>query len=180
MRLRAVRGIVLTAAVLALAGPARSEIRSPSTVVPTPGWSRFALPNGTVILTAERPGVPIVVVRVSVEAGASLDPHDKAGVANLTALLLTRGSASDEELGRARSYLVGSFAQRMATATDVSDLLISIERFDLGPDYPARFSRAVSSVTADDVLRAVRTHWDPDGMSLVVVGNLREAGIGAP
>jgi hypothetical protein len=26
----------------------------------------------------------------------------------------------------------------------------------------------------------VRTHWDPDGMSLALVGNLREAGIGNP
>jgi hypothetical protein len=26
----------------------------------------------------------------------------------------------------------------------------------------------------------VRTHWDPDGMSLAVVGNLRAAGIGNP
>jgi zinc protease len=453
MRFRAMRGVVLTIAALALAGPARPEIRSSSTVVPTPGWSRFALPNGIVVLVAERPGIPIVIVRASVEAGATLDPRDKAGVANLTALLLTRGSAtrpalevdraiefvggsleseggrdasevvlsvlrkdlglgldlladtllrpafppaeferkrdevmasvrraeedpevvadrllrrlvfdehpygrpvtgtdaslqaitrddvvafhraayrperaivavagdvtgaavrmelearlggwspagpapaapgpvalwapsrtdavqrnltqatillgqatvtrehpdfyplliasqilgggsssrlytrvreerglaynvyaqystarlggyflvelqsenarvrealtvvreelvrlrrarmSEEELGRARSYLIGSFPLRMDTAADVSDLLISIERFDLGLDYPARFSRAVSSVTADDVLRAVRTHWDPDGMSLAVVGNLRAAGIGNP
>jgi zinc protease len=453
MRFRAMRGVVLTIAVLALAGPARPEIRSSSTVVPTPGWSRFALPNGIVVLVAERPGIPIVIVRASVEAGATLDPRDQAGVANLTALLLARGSAtrpalevdraiefvggsleseggrdasevvvsvlrkdlglgldlladallrpafppaeferkrdevlasvrraeedpeavagrllrrlvfhehpygrpvtgteaslqaitrddvvafhraayrperaivavagdvtgaavrmelearlggwspagpapaapgpvalwapsrtdavqraltqatillgqatvtrehpdfyplliasqilgggsssrlytrvreerglaynvyaqysparlggyflvelqsenarvrealtvvreelvrlrrarvSEEELGRARSYLIGSFPLRMDTAADVSDLLISIERFDLGLDYPARFSRAVSSVTADDVLRAVRTHWDPDGMSLAVVGNLRAAGIGNP
>jgi zinc protease len=453
MPFRAMRGVVLTVAVLALAGPARPEIRSSSTVVPTPGWSRFALPNGIVVLVAERPGIPIVIVRASVEAGATLDPRDRAGVANLTALLLARGSAtrpalevdraiefvggsleseggrdasevvlsvlrkdlglgldlladallrpafppaeferkrdevlasvrraeedpeavagrllrrlvfhehpygrpvtgteaslqaitrddvvafhraayrperaivavagdvtgaavrmelearlggwspagpapaapgpvalwapsrtdavqraltqatillgqatvtrehpdfyplliasqilgggsssrlytrvreerglaynvyaqysparlggyflvelqsenarvrealtvvreelvrlrrarvSEEELGRARSYLIGSFPLRMDTAADVSDLLISIERFDLGLDYPARFSRAVSSVTADDVLRAVRTHWDPDGMSLAVVGNLRAAGIGNP
>jgi zinc protease len=453
MPFRAMRGVVLTVAVLALAGPARPEIRSSSTVVPTPGWSRFALPNGIVVLVAERPGIPIVIVRASVEAGATLDPRDRAGVANLTALLLTRGSAtrpalevdraiefvggsleseggrdasevvlsvlrkdlglgldlladallrpafppaeferkrdevlasvrraeedpeavagrllrrlvfhehpygrpvtgtdaslqaitrddvvafhraayrperaivavagdvtgaavrmelearlggwspagpapaapgpvalwapsrtdavqrnltqatillgqatvtrehpdfyplliasqilgggsssrlytrvreerglaynvyaqystarlggyflvalqsenarvrealtvvreelvrlrrarvSEEELGRARSYLIGSFPLRMDTAADVSDLLISIERFDLGLDYPARFSRAVSSVTADDVLRAVRTHWDPDGMSLAVFGNLRAAGIGTP
>ena len=40
--------------------------------------------------------------------------------------------------------------------------------------------RPVSAVTADDVLRVVRTHWDPDAMSLALVGNLREAGIGSP
>jgi predicted Zn-dependent peptidase len=68
----------------------------------------------------------------------------------------------------------------MDTASDVSDLLVAVERFDLGMDYPARFRQSVSAVTSDDVLRAVRTHWDPDGMSLALVGNLREAGIGTP
>lgn len=93
---------------------------------------------------------------------------------------LRRERVPEEELARARSYLVGSFPLRMDTAADVSDLLVAIERFDLGLDYPARFRRAVSAVTADDVLQAVRTHWDPDGMSLVLVGNLREAGISSP
>ena len=93
---------------------------------------------------------------------------------------LRRERVSEEELARARSYLFGSFPLRMDTAADVSDLLVAIERFDLGLDYPARFRQAVSAVTADDVLRAVRTHWDPDGMSLALVGNLREAGIGSP
>ena len=93
---------------------------------------------------------------------------------------LRRERAPEEELARARSYLVGSFPLRMDTAADVSDLLVAIERFDLGLDYPARFRQAVSAVTADDVLRAVRAQWDPDGMSLALVGNLREAGIGSP
>jgi zinc protease len=93
---------------------------------------------------------------------------------------LRRERASEEELTRARSYLVGSFPRRMDTAADVSDLLVAIERFDLGLDYPARFRRGVLAVTVEDVLRAVRAHWDPDGMSLVLVGNLHEAGIPSP
>jgi zinc protease len=457
MRLAAVRGVVLIAAVAALATPVRSQTLPPSAVAPAPataaGWARLTLPNGIVVLVAERPGIPIVIARASVEAGAILDPPDKGGVASLTALLLTRGSAtrpalevdraiefvggslegeggrdssevvlsvlrkdlglgldllteallrpafpeteferkrdeivasvrrseedpgtvaarllrrlafpehsygrpvtgteaslraitrddvaafyraayrpertivavagdvtaaavrtelearlgawsvatpapaapgpaplglpsrtesvqrsltqatillgqatvarrhpdfypllvasqilgggsssrlytrvreerglaynvyaqyaparlaglflvelqsenarvrealavvreelvrfrrervSEEELARARSYLVGAFPLRMDTAADVSDLLVAIERFDLGLDYPARFRQAVSAVTAADVLRVVRAHWDPDGMSLALVGNLREAGIGSP
>jgi zinc protease len=93
---------------------------------------------------------------------------------------LRRERVSEEELARVRSNLIGSFPLRMSTAAEVSDLLVVIERHDLGLDYPARFRQAVSGVTAEDVLRAVRTHWDPDAMSLVLVGNLREAGIGSP
>ena len=54
---------------------------------------------------------------------------------------LRRERVSEEELARARSYLIGSFPLRMDTAADVSDLLVAIERFDLGLDYPARFRR---------------------------------------
>jgi zinc protease len=93
---------------------------------------------------------------------------------------LRREPVSEEEIRRARSYLVGSFPLRMDTAGDVSDLLVAIERFGLGLDYPARFRTTVAAVTREDVLRAVRTHWDPDGMSLALVGNLREVGIGSP
>jgi zinc protease len=454
MRMAAVRGLALIAAVAALATPARPQVLPPLSTEPSPaGWSRFALPNGVVILVAERPGVPIVVARASVDAGAVLDPPDKGGLANLTALLLTRGTptrsaeesdraiefvggslesdggrdsselvltvlrkdlglgldlmadalqrpafpdeelarvrgevaasvrrseedpeavaarvlrrlvfpghpygrptdgtetslaaitrddvagfhraayrpertviavagdvtpaairtelearlgawtasgpapaapgpaalglpsrteaverslaqatillgqatvtrkdpdfypllvasqilgggsasrlytrireerglaynvyaqyapfrlaglllvelqtenarvrealavareelirlrrerVAEYELSRARSFLVASFPLQMSTAAEVSDLLVEIERHDLGLDYPARFRQAVSAVTADDVLRAVRAHWDPDGLSLALVGNLREAGIGSP
>src|SRR5262245_55303380 len=93
---------------------------------------------------------------------------------------LRRERVSEDELARARSYLTGSFPLRMGTASDVADLLVGIERFDLGLDYPARFRQGVAAVTADDVLRAVRTHWNPDAMSLALVGDLRAAGIAGP
>src|SRR5437016_2075917 len=45
---------------------------------------REVLPNGIVLLVAERPGVPIVAVRVFLRAGAAFEPKDHAGLANLT------------------------------------------------------------------------------------------------
>jgi zinc protease len=93
---------------------------------------------------------------------------------------LRRERVSEEELARARTYLAGSFPLRMDTTADLTSLLATIERFGLGLDHPARYRRAVSAVTADDVLRAVRTHWDPDAVSLALVGDLRAAGIGEP
>src|SRR5438552_2640636 len=68
---------------LGLAAPAAS----------TPLAHREVLVNGIVLLVAERPAVPIVAVRVLVEAGAVYDPPDRAGLANLTGALLTRGTA---------------------------------------------------------------------------------------
>jgi zinc protease len=91
---------------------------------------------------------------------------------------LRRERVSAEELSRARAYLVGSFPLRMQTTGELANLLATIERLDLGLDYPTGYRDAVAAVTAEDVLRAVRTHWDPDAMSLVLVGDLRAAGVG--
>ena len=55
---------------------------------------REVLPNGLVLLVAERPAVPIVAVRVFLRAGAVFDPADRGGLANLTGALLTQGRRS--------------------------------------------------------------------------------------
>src|SRR2546428_3790776 len=71
---------------------------------------REVLPNGIVLLVAERPGVPIVAARVLLRAGAAFEPRDKAGLANLTGALLTRGTAkrTGPELDAAIEFVGGS------------------------------------------------------------------------
>ena len=93
---------------------------------------------------------------------------------------LRRERVADAELARTKGYLVGSFPLRMDTNGEVAGLLLGIEEHGLGLDYPAHYGRAIQAVTGDEILRAVRTHWDPDRMSLAVVANLREAGLATP
>ena len=71
---------------------------------------REVLPNGIVLLVAERPAIPLVAVRVLVRGGATLDPPDRAGLANLTGALLTRGTAkrAGPELDAAIEFVGGS------------------------------------------------------------------------
>jgi zinc protease len=95
-------------------------------------------------------------------------------------LRLRRERVSDEELARAKAYLVGSFPLRMDTNAELASLLLTIEQLGLGLDYPARYRQAIEAVSADAVLRAVTAHWNPDLMSLAIVANLREAGLAAP
>jgi zinc protease len=73
---------------------------------------REVLPNGIVLLVAERPAVPIVAVRVYTRAGAVFEPRDRAGLANLTGALLTRGTArrTGPELDAAIEFVGGSLA----------------------------------------------------------------------
>ncbi len=83
-------------------------IAAPATAAPLA--HREVLPNGLVLLVAERPAVPIVAVRVLVRAGANFDPPDRAGLANLTGALLTRGTAkhSGPALDSAIEFVGGS------------------------------------------------------------------------
>ena len=132
----AVRGVALTAAVAVLATPVGSQTLPPSVVAPAPataaGWARLTLANGIVVLVAERPGIPIVIARASVEAGSVLDPPSKGGVANLTALLLTRGNATRSalEVDRAIEFVGGSLEGE--GGRDSSEVVLSVLRKDLG------------------------------------------------
>jgi zinc protease len=59
---------------------------------------RSVLDNGLTLLVAERPEIPMVVITVLIKAGSAQDPEGKEGLANLTALLLTRGTKAHEAL----------------------------------------------------------------------------------
>lgn len=92
---------------------------------------REILPDGVVLLVAERPAIPIVVVRVSVPAGAVRDPADGLGLANLTAELLTRGTArrSGPELDRAIEFVGGSL--EADAGRDGATISLSVLKKDL-------------------------------------------------
>lgn len=92
---------------------------------------RETLPNGAVLLVAERPAIPIVVVRVSVPAGAVRDPADGLGLANLTAELLTRGTArrSGPELDGAIEFVGGSL--EADAGRDGATISLSVLKKDL-------------------------------------------------
>jgi zinc protease len=97
---RALARLLLLVVVAAPAAPAAAG---------APLAHREVLPNGMVLLVAERPAVPIVAVRVFHRAGAAFDPPDRAGLAHLTGALLTRGSArrSGAEIDRAIEFVGG-------------------------------------------------------------------------
>jgi zinc protease len=81
----------------------------PSAAPTAPLADRQVLPNGIVLLVAERPAVPIVAVRVFHRAGAAVEPADKAGLASLTGSVLTRGTArrTGQEIDRAIEFVGG-------------------------------------------------------------------------
>jgi zinc protease len=58
-----------------------------------PPLHRERLSNGLEIVVADRPGVPLVAVRLIVAAGSALDPGRRHGLANLVVQVARRGTA---------------------------------------------------------------------------------------
>ena len=104
----------------------------PSVAPAAPNAHREVLPNGIVLLVAERPDVPIVVVRVFLKAGSVFDPSDKGGLANLTGALVTRGTAKHTgvQLDDAIEFVGGSL--EAGTGRDGLTVSLSVLKRDLG------------------------------------------------
>lgn len=108
------------------------------------------LPNGATVIVAERPGVPLVAVRLVVAAGAALDPPRGHGLANLVAQVARRGTArrSGPEIDDTVESLgceLGAGADEDATYFGLSapaeflpQLLDVVVDLATGPTFPAR------------------------------------------
>src|SRR5262245_40840085 len=129
--------------------------------VAAPIAHREVLPNGIVLLVAERPEVPIVAVRVFLKAGAVFDPADKNGLANLTGALLTRGTAkrTGPQLDDAIEFVGGSL--EAGAGRDGLTVSLSVLKRDLGlgldlltevvlsPTFPeAELTRKIAQIQA--------------------------------
>lgn len=64
---------------------------TPKTVL-VPAVQEKKLPNGLTVAVVERRSVPLVTVQLLVKFGASSEEDNKAGLANLTAAILTKGT----------------------------------------------------------------------------------------
>ena len=126
------RALAFVAVVTILAGSWTTDAASPLA-------HREVLPNGIVLLVAERPAVPIVAVRVNARAGAVLDPPDRAGLANLTGSTLTRGTAkrSGPELDAAIEFVGGGVEAGAGRDGLTISLSILKKDLDLGLDLLA-------------------------------------------
>jgi zinc protease len=77
---------------------------------------------------------------------------------------------TDEELGKAKDYLTGSYALGFDTSTKIAHQLAQIAFEGLGIDYTARRNALVAAVTQDDIRRAAARTLDDGEMLVVVAG----------
>jgi len=77
---------------------------------------------------------------------------------------------SDDELADAKSFLIGSLPLGLESLGGVTDLLLTLEEYDLGLDYLDRYPEIISALTKDDLLRAISSHVDPDRLAIGIAG----------
>ncbi len=82
---------------------------------------------------------------------------------------------TEKELADAKAYLTGSFPLRMDTSSKIAGMLIAIELYGLGLDYPQKYPGLINAVTADDVLRVAKQYIHPGAMVVVVAANQEKA-----
>ena len=81
-------------ALLPEAERARLPEPGPEVAPATPTVADFRLDNGLRVLVAPTEGLPLVSARLNFDAGSSADPAGKAGLASMTASLLTQGTTT--------------------------------------------------------------------------------------
>ncbi len=84
---------------------------------------------------------------------------------------------SEKELEGAKKYLVGSFPLRLDTQNKLANFLTQVEYYGLGLAYPEKYPSLIGSVTQEEVLRVAKKYLHPEKVILVVVANLKEAGM---
>ena len=101
-----------------------------------PAFAEQILPNGLRLVVAPRPGVPLVTAQVLVLAGAESDPAGRAGLAAMTAGLLSKGAlragrpVGASELARQAEALGGSFDSVSSLRSSAIGMTITTPRLD--------------------------------------------------
>jgi zinc protease len=84
---------------------------------------------------------------------------------------------SEKELQGAKKYLIGSFPMRFDTQGKLANFLTQVEYYGLGLDYPEKYPSLIQSITREEVLRVAKKYLHPKKYVLVIVANLKEAGM---
>lgn len=79
--------------------------------------------------------------------------------------------ATNDELADAKTYLTGSFPLRLDSNGEIANMLVGMQRNDLGIDYLDRRNDLINALTLDDINRVAGALLKPDDLTVVVVGD---------
>lgn len=77
---------------------------------------------------------------------------------------------TDEEVNDAKQYLTGAWPLRFTSTGSIADILLAVQRSDLGLDYLDDRNSFIEEVSVQDARRVARDLYNPAGLSVVIVG----------
>ena len=83
---------------------------------------------------------------------------------------LGQDGPTEDEVAKAKSYLIGSYALRFDTSGKIAGQLVQIQLDGLPIDYIDRRNDLVAAVTMDDVRSACRRICGGDGLLFAMAG----------
>jgi zinc protease len=127
------------AAPKAMATPATPPPPAPAKEIRFPAFQEKTLANGLRLVVIEQHEQPIVSLRMMLNAGKAYEPEGKAGLANATAALLTKGTPtrSAQQLAQTIDFVGGHLDANAGTEAGYVDLGVTSDQLDLGFDLLA-------------------------------------------
>ena len=83
---------------------------------------------------------------------------------------MAEAGPSETELRNAKTYLTGSFPLRFTSSARISGMLAGMQLHELGIDYLERRNGFIEAVTLEDARRVAARLYDPDKLTVVVIG----------
>jgi len=112
--------------------------------------------------------------KASMLTGSVATDNDKVGevlsLVKAEAQALYDKGATQEEVAAAQDYLTGSQPLALTSTDDIAGVLLAIQNEKLGRDYLETRASLYRAVTRDDVNRVIKKWFNPEAMSLSLVG----------
>jgi zinc protease len=111
-----------------------SLIKDKPAAITGPIGERYVLDNGIILLVKENHALPVVTVSMIIKAGSVMEPSDEAGLAHLTAGLLTKGAdkMSANDISEAIDYIGGSLSTGGSTDYAIAGMKVLKKDIDTG------------------------------------------------
>lgn len=152
--------------VLLIALPVCVVAQTPQSTPPPPAAPRsvqfpkpteHTLPNGLRVIVIERPETPLVAAQVVIKNGGEVDPKELAGLADMTASLLTKGTLKRDATRIAEEIEALGGSLDSAARWDASTASVSV--------LSGKFSQALEILA--DVVRHPTFKSEEDRKSVV-------------
>jgi zinc protease len=80
------------------------------------------------------------------------------------------GGPTEEELKTAKLYLTGAWPLRFTSTQSIAEMLLAVQKDKLGIDYLDKRNSLIEAVTLDQAKRLARQLYDPESLTVVMVG----------